>query len=427
MLDNLYKNAFLCYFVFLISIMLFVTACEGPSSLQKSPNIAAIYQQATLKNTLSLRIHHYSTDSTRIYIQVPDEAGLNTTELPHQFMGIFRWKKITTDKQEKTAWIADTSLLFMPVTKGKVVPILHHDIALVNHGDYVLDVELMVVASQKTYRQTTQMFKQEDSEQIFLLTDQSSNQVLMNNVVTIGQKIDVKYGGIGWEEVKVNYYPSMTQLALPPFVTDQQLRPLSAMKYETKYIDRGDFAIQKTGTYLIHYKDVSQKGLAVVAVSKDFPKITQPEDLVNALRFITKNKEFKELKKAKNIKRAIDQFWLKRAGSPDRGRILIKEFYGRVQRANQFFTTYKEGWKTDRGLIFIIYGEPNVVQKNGNKERWVYEGRREELNQVFIFKRTPNELTKNSYVLERRPEYEASWHRAVYEWRKGVIQNKSGF
>ena len=35
-------------------------------------------------------------------------------------------------------------------------------------------------------------------------------------------------------------------------------------------------------------------------------------------------------------------------------------------------TSFKVGWQTDRGMIFIIYGIPNYVYKSGVEEKWIY-------------------------------------------------------
>ena len=36
-------------------------------------------------------------------------------------------------------------------------------------------------------------------------------------------------------------------------------------------------------------------------------------------------------------------------------------YYRRVRFANEEFTQYKDGWKTDRGMIYILFGPPNQV------------------------------------------------------------------
>ncbi|MDZ7797839.1 MAG: GWxTD domain-containing protein [Candidatus Marinimicrobia bacterium] len=43
---------------------------------------------------------------------------------------------------------------------------------------------------------------------------------------------------------------------------------------------------------------------------------------------------------------------------------LMNEYYYRVQRANQRFSGQREGWRSDRGMIFIIYGEPDAVEEH---------------------------------------------------------------
>ncbi len=43
---------------------------------------------------------------------------------------------------------------------------------------------------------------------------------------------------------------------------------------------------------------------------------------------------------------------------------LMNEYYYRVHVANQRFSGHREGWRSDRGMIFIIYGEPDAVEEH---------------------------------------------------------------
>jgi len=60
----------------------------------------------------------------------------------------------------------------------------------------------------------------------------------------------------------------------------------------------------------------------------------------------------------------IEDFWAKRDPSPDTEiNELKEEYYNRVERAAELFHSEgKPGWMTDRGRIYILYGEPINVQ-----------------------------------------------------------------
>ncbi|MCI0705990.1 MAG: GWxTD domain-containing protein [Ignavibacteriae bacterium] len=67
---------------------------------------------------------------------------------------------------------------------------------------------------------------------------------------------------------------------------------------------------------------------------------------------------------------------------------MMVEYYRRVDEANRRFSTYNspDGFQTDRGRIFILYGEPTNIEKyippgEAPSELWVYE----RLKRKFVF------------------------------------------
>jgi outer membrane lipoprotein-sorting protein len=97
----------------------------------------------------------------------------------------------------------------------------------------------------------------------------------------------------------------------------------------------------------------------------------------------------------------------------------VREYYKRVRRANQLFTSYKEGWKTDRGMIFIVFGPPSRVFVTDKSEMWIYEKSFELPRVSFTFARIDTAFTNEHYVLLRNAEYQNLWYRVVDLWRKG--------
>lgn len=82
------------------------------------------------------------------------------------------------------------------------------------------------------------------------------------------------------------------------------------------------------------------------------------------------------------------EFWRSKDPSPNTNKNeLMIEYYKRIDIANKRYTHYIDGWKTDMGMVYIIYGEPNNVERHpyneGTKpyEIWDYY----EDNKEFIF------------------------------------------
>ena len=141
------------------------------------------------------------------------------------------------------------------------------------------------------------------------------------------------------------------------------------------------------------------------------------------MRYLTSKKEFEEMRKSVNLKAAVDNFWLARGGSEEKTRALIRKYYGRVQDANKYFTSYTEGWRTDRGMIYVIFGAPSTLYLSAESETWIYGTPNSTLALNFFFTKVINPFTPNDMTLSRAPIYESNWYRAVETWRQGRAYN----
>jgi len=95
---------------------------------------------------------------------------------------------------------------------------------------------------------------------------------------------------------------------------------------------------------------------------------------------------FEKLRTEREREIFIEAFWRQRdptPGTPENE--FREEHYRRIDHANRYFGRQSPlpGWKTDRGRIHIILGEPNDIQKFDNTaqtypaEVWFYQGRTE--------------------------------------------------
>ncbi|MBC7919777.1 MAG: GWxTD domain-containing protein [Ferruginibacter sp.] len=163
-------------------------------------------------------------------------------------------------------------------------------------------------------------------------------------------------------------------------------------------------------------------GISLLGVDGRFPRYTRPEQLTKPLVYVSTNDEVKELEKPREPKKTLDKYWLRLAtGNQQTARRTIRAYYRRVETANRWFTTYKEGWKTDMGMVYVVFGPPNKVVRSKDKEVWTYtqSANFSEIN--FNFVKRPNQFAEEQYELIRYVEYEPIWYPTVEEWRTGVV------
>ncbi|MCU0371130.1 MAG: GWxTD domain-containing protein, partial [Bacteroidales bacterium] len=176
--------------------------------------------------------------------------------------------------------------------------------------------------------------------------------------------------------------------------------------------------LDKPGFYHFRTDTASREGLTLFRFHEGFPDITTAEELRYPLRYITTRKEFDSLMSNPQVKAAVDDFWLKTAREPERAKILIQKYYSNVEDANRYFTSYLEGWKTDRGLIYIVFGKPDYVYRGKGTEEWLYGEPQNRNSLRYTFVKVNNPFTDNDYMLLRSPTLKDSWFITVQSWRR---------
>ncbi len=227
------------------------------------------------------------------------------------------------------------------------------------------------------------------------------------------------------ERIQVSFYPPSSRIARPPFDLEGDSREIfRPIRNLTLSDSLGYFYLptpMEQGIYFIRTDSTATTGCSLFRFSESHPSIGSGEQLLGPLQYIASNEEFKEMSMAANKKLAAENFWIKRSGSKERAKEIIKAFYSRVQDANEFFTSYKEGWKTDRGMIYIIFGPPDGLYMKDDGENWVYG---QETNMMSInlqFTKTDNPFSDNELLLQRSGAYRSNWYMAVDFWRTGRI------
>ena len=208
--------------------------------------------------------------------------------------------------------------------------------------------------------------------------------------------------------------------ALPPMATSQM--PVNkSMTIDSTFQIAPDqpFKISEEGLYFFQDDTTALEGLTLRVTTRYYPKLAQIEDLYAPIVYLSTRLEYRSLNNSENKKKAMDNFWLKIAGTKDKAKRIIRHYYRNVELSNRLFTNYKAGWKTDKGMVYIVYGPPEEVYRNEFEEIWVYD-RSENMSRLrFTFAKVKSIFTKDHYDLKRDRSYEKFWYRTIDLWRKG--------
>ena len=71
----------------------------------------------------------------------------------------------------------------------------------------------------------------------------------------------------------------------------------------------------------------------------------------------------KEIDDTEELKETIDAFWLRNMDNAQQAQQVIELYYSRVEQANLQFSNFKDGWKTDMGFVYIMFGPPMYVDR----------------------------------------------------------------
>lgn len=266
------------------------------------------------------------------------------------------------------------------------------------------------------------------NDQNFLVT--INDKIAFKNNFLPNDNVNLKFNNPTIFMVTVDCFFKVFATALPPF----SLKEPDQLKYKPDSIfslnvsaDNFSVIIPQNGFYHIKTDINSNEGLTLYSYDKTFPGVSNSDEMINCTRYIMNKTEFENCKDAIDKKAAIDKFWIEiGGGSNERAKQLLKRYYGRVKEANKYYSSYTQGWKTDRGMIYIIFGEPTNIYKSSSREIWVYGLETNPSATRFTFNHTKNPFTSNDYILERSQFFKEPWYTAVDYWRQGNVYINNG-
>lgn len=420
------KNKLL--YISLMSIFLLYGCTASENSTNK--NVAGIYMSGLNLINPDYKVFHKNDTLTELHFRFNSENILYTRKRGDStFSANILIHYDLTDKATEQL-LDSASINFTDYSDNKVKKLLDGIIKLSTQPNksYALKIKFSDLSRDHYIKKNITLNRLTiNNSQNYLITDSLGN-VFFNNYYKSNDELTILKNTSNTNEgLLLKFYSTNLPLARPPFATGDGTK--KEIKYEAKFSKQLPFdslntlfyTIEERGLYHFQASETDKAGPTLFNFEENFPMVKNLENMVGPMRYISSKKEYALLKNSEDKKAAMDDFWLDVAGSNDRARTLINEYFARVEKTNKHFTSYLEGWKTDRGIIYIIYGAPNVVYKNKEYENWIYGEENNMMSTSFIFYKVKNPVSNNDFRLNRSSSFKSSWYRAVDSWRSGRI------
>lgn len=161
--------------------------------------------------------------------------------------------------------------------------------------------------------------------------------------------------------------------------------------------------------------------------SENYPNVTSAKELAQPLAYLMRERDYEELMSINDpdsLKKEIDRFWLKSIGNEREAANVVRMYYERVEEANKQFANFKEGWKTDPGMVYILFGPPWYVDHRVGSMRWSFSYNRSDPEYNFYYDKPKlnNEFYPfDHFLLQRSQNYFNVQYRQRQLWLNGLI------
>ncbi len=253
------------------------------------------------------------------------------------------------------------------------------------------------------------------------LRDYSKDKPALSDIIWISELEPDSSGAVA--SIRPQVSDAMKGLSSPAFAYFELYNPLQLPSLQLEYEffhdqDKKnykktltqDFSEAKTMAYfpiavdslshgLYHLTITAHYGKEKIQVKKNFyirwsglpSNARDLDEAIEQTRFIAQRDEYKKMKKAKGEQRLIEfvKFWQRRDPTPGTEiNEAMDAHYLRIEYANQNFSAMQHpGWRTDMGMVYIILGPPDDIERNAYPryskpyEIWYYY----RYNRDFIF------------------------------------------
>ena len=389
-------------------------------------NLSAIYNPASSHFHPAYRVYHNNDNRSLLLVKLfPNELLFNQANETGEFMSrvsvqfqnydVSDGKPVLVDSLTYTYSIRQESVgrRFLAQIPFKAEMGKRYQLRVVARDLLRKDFNLQFINVDKITEYSQQNY--------YMMNEQ--NVPYFNNVLLPGAVYRLEHRDKSFTQLFISYYRNETPLPNPTFAVSADERTFGQPDsiYIIDYSPQLLISFSYEGLYHFRFDTNYAEGLTLVNFGEDFPKIKNADELIAPLAYITTSADYKQLLEEENKKLANDNFWLGIAGTTGKARELIRIYYNRVYFANYYFSDTSPGWKTDRGMVYIVYGPPQNLQKSPDSETWIYYRKGASSSINFVFNYRPNPFSIDHFVLSRSESHDWHWREAVDSWRSGEI------
>ncbi len=389
-------------------------------------NLAAIYNPASSRFHPAYRVYHNANDHSLLLVKLfPNELLFNQANVSGEFISQVSVQLQNYEIVDNKPVLVDSITYRYNIKQESVGRRFLSQIPF--KAELGKRYQLRIVARDLLRKDFNLKFVEVDkttpySEQNYNILNQKGIPYF-NNVIVPGGVYRIEHRDKSFNTLFINYYLNDIPLPSPTFsiMSDEFQYAEPDSNYIVEYSPEILLTFNYEGLFYIRFDTNYAEGLSLVNFGENFPKIKTAQEMIDPLAYITTSADYKQLKAEENKKLTVDNFWLNIGETTGRARELIRIYYNRVYFANYYFSTSKPGWKTDRGMVYIVYGPPQNMQKTANTETWIYynKGASSTINLTFEYK--PNVYSLENFVLRRSESHDWHWREAVDAWRNGEV------
>ncbi len=416
-------------YLFYSIIILLIGSCKVSDKTTIPRNLQRIYNPASTSLHPETEVYNISDSSSLIVEKIyAKELLYNQANSENKLLARVLIKYNLYDlnnKQKLTDSVTTTYKL--DKNPKKIFYTFEIPVNAIIGKDYLL--EIITIDQNRNSRQFS-FFRisrsNEYNNQDFIVFKKNNNDYLTNHFIKNSTPFGIKHYKESFDSLNVFYFKKNEFIPEPPHIKDTIPEDfIHADSVWVCYLDSIEYeSFAEEGVYYFTSEEKAINGVALYNFGSGFPIIQTPNQLYKPLEYLGNSEIISENDSTgKLTKLAIDNFWLDRTNNVNKSRELLKEYYSRVMFANMYFTSFKEGWRSDRGMVYIIYGLPDYLYKAGEEERWIYNPTSIGPGISFSFKFRKNLYSLNHYVLERDKIKTTGWDwdEAVKMWNSGEI------
>lgn len=382
------------------------------------PNIASLYNPSLTTLHPDYKVYHKTDSISTIYsyIYLPElnfvKLYNNTYEGKLKIKYMF-YKSI----EEKNILDSSSKVIKFQKTNIRESVITYFNVKIPSPDCFLVLVTKDLYNSKKSIN-IIHINKTETSEQNFLLLDAETLTPVFENYFYTDKEYKIKYNQEIDSILVERFYPDTIHISSP--FSGQNTSYISRLDTQFYINSFANFSVKQAGIYKFSNPE-NDANFSSVCFNDEYPKITTPDDMLLPLKYLCTTKEYRDYEATINKKIAVDDFWLSTNNDPTVAKSLIKIYYNRVLYSNLKFTSTREGWKTDRGMIYILFGPPDILHKGDDFEQWIYVDRFSSQRLEFVFDKETTDILAENYVLRKNTANGAQWKNAVDSWKHGNL------